>query len=245
MSEQEILGAVDQSGLSFVGTVERLGAATMAGVPVNDRTAVIRVEQVLHSPELLKRLSGMSVTVQLRPDADLPSPGDRAAFFTNPTVFGEGLVTTEVVRLPVSEIDPLLATATPGEGPLDRFQRALEDQQLLEHAEQADAIVVGKVARLVDAGLSAASEHDPDWWRATFDVIHVERGPVTGPQVDVLYANSQDVLWRNSPKPRASQEGVWLLHSTEDGLRNVAPFEIPHPEDYQPVTRMEQLRSEG
>jgi hypothetical protein len=245
MTEQEITDAVDRSALSFVGTVERLGAATTADVPVDDGTAVVRVEQVLQAPKMLERLGGMSVTVQLSPDVDRPAPGDRAAFFTNPSVFGEGLAVTEVARLPVSDVEPHLATAAPGEGPLERFQQRLDDQRLRDHAEQAEAVIVGKVARLEDAGLSEYSEHDPDWWRASLDVVHVERGTVAGTQVDVLYANSQDVRWRVSPKPRASQEGLWLLHATEGALRDVAPFQIPHPEDYQPVTRLDQLRTEA
>ena len=245
MTEQGIVDNLERSALSFIGTVERLGAATMTDLPVDDHTAVVHVDQVLHAPKTLQRLSGMSVTVQLSPDIALPAPGDSATFFTNPSVFGEGLAVTEVARLSVADIQSHIATAAPGEAPLERFQRVVEDQQLRSHAQQADAVIVGKVARLEDAGLSSFSEHDPDWWDATLDVVHVESGPVTGPQVEVLYANSQDVRWRNSPKPRASQEGLWLLHATEGELRKAAPFQIIHPEDYQPVTRLDQLRGGG
>jgi hypothetical protein len=245
MSEQEIVSHLEESALSFIGTVERLGAATMADLPVDDHTAVVHVDQVLHAPKTLQRLSGVSVTVQLRPDIALPALGDSATFFTNPSVFGEGLAVTEVARLSVADTQPFAATAAPGEGPLERFQRVVADQQFRNHAQQADAIIVGKVARLEDAGLSTFSEHDPDWWRATLDIVHVESGPVTDPQVETLYANSQDVRWRNSPKPRASQEGLWLLHTTEGELREVAPFYIVHPEDYQPATRVDQLRGGG
>src|SRR6266536_3039278 len=234
---EPIAGALRDSALSFIGTVERLGAATLDDVPVDDHTSVVRVDHVLHAPASLEQLSGMSVTVQLSPDAEQLAPGDRAAFFTNPSVFGKGLAVTEV--------EPHLATAAPGASPLEPFQRAVADQRLRDHAEQADAVVVGKVVGLVDAGLSEFGEHDPDWWRATLDVVHVERGAVAGPQVSVLYANSLDVRWRSSPKPKASQEGLWLLHATDGPLRDVAPFQIPHPEEYQPATRLDQLRARG
>jgi hypothetical protein len=245
MTEQEILNHLEGSALSFIGTIERLRAATMADLPVDDHTAVVHVDQVLHAPKTLQRLSGMSVTVQLSPNVAVPGPGDSATFFTNPSVFGEGLAVTEVARVPVADTQPYLATAAPGEGPLERLQTVVADQHLRSHAQQADAVIIGKVARLEDAGLSSFSEHDPDWWRATLEVVHVESGPVTGPQIQILYANSQDVRWRNSPKPRASQEGLWLLHATAGELRGAAPFQIIHPEDYQPVTRADQLRGGG
>ena len=104
--------------------------------------------------------------------------------------------------------------------------------------------MVGRVVGLEDVLEPVISEHDPDWWRATIDVSHVEKGDVqTGP-LPVLYANSLDVQWRLSPKPKASQEGLWILHATEGDQREAAPFGIPHPEDYQPVQSLDDLRGE-
>jgi len=60
--------------------------------------------------------------------------------------------------------------------------------------------------------------------------------------VSVLYANSLDVRWRASPKPKAAQEGIWLLHATVTPLTELAAFEIVHPEDLQPLERLESLR---
>jgi hypothetical protein len=247
MTEQEIIDLIGQTALSFTGTVESVAAATMRDIPVDDRTVVVQVDQVLHAPEALARLAGKRVTVQVAPDAEVPTPGESAAFFTNPTVFGESLAVNEVASLPTSEIAPYIATAAAAGtgGPFEMQQQALADQRLRDHAQQADAVVIARVAKLEKAGPAHISEHDPDWWRATLDIAHAERGDDLGDQVEVLYANSLDVRWRRSPKPKASQEGLWLLHSTEGDLRKEAPFQITHPEDYQPVTRLEQLRAEG
>ena len=106
-------------------------------------------------------------------------------------------------------------------------------------------MVVGRVVRLEKAVPSGGSEHDPDWWLATLDVHHVERGDVGVGEIGVLYANSLDVRWRRAPKPRAAQEGVWILHATADNLRDAAPFQILHPEDYQPVHQLDSLREPG
>jgi len=244
MTQPAIVDLLRRSTLSFTGTVQRLGAATVGDLPVDEHTAVVQVDQVLHAPPNLSRLAGMTVTVQLDPAAGVPAAGDRMALFTNPSVVGESLAVDEVGRIPIGEVDSVVAANAPGPGgaPLEALQHVAADEELRAHAQLADAIVVGRVVRLDKAGATGFSEHDPDWWKATLDVAHVERGQIGGDQVEVLYANSIDVRWRRSPKPRASQEGLWLLHAAQDNLVALAPFQITDPEDYQPVTRLDALR---
>jgi hypothetical protein len=93
-------------------------------------------------------------------------------------------------------------------------------------------------------------EHYPDWWIATLEVDLVERGEVPGVTgnsgtVAVLYANSIDVHWQESPKPKASQAGLWLLHRTPDELAELAPFQLLHPIDLQPSIQLDLLRERG
>ena len=58
----------------------------------------------------------------------------------------------------------------------------------------------------------------------------------------MLYANSLDVRWRDAPKPKASEAGLWLLHRSDGELANVAPFAILHAEDRQPVQSLDAMR---
>ena len=58
----------------------------------------------------------------------------------------------------------------------------------------------------------------------------------------MLFANSTDVRWYRAPKVTASQGGVWSLHATEGDLRSLAPFQILHPEDFQPTQQLDELR---
>src|SRR6478672_2166637 len=80
-----------RSAISFVGTVQALGAATMNDVKIDEATAVVRVERVLHAPEVLSRLAGQLVTVQLQADEPALNVGDRLAFFANASSFGESV----------------------------------------------------------------------------------------------------------------------------------------------------------
>jgi len=105
-------------------------------------------------------------------------------------------------------------------------------------------------------GLSAVAEavqsreHDPSWWTATLETDLVERGELPGVSggvgtVAVLYANSIDVRWRESPKPKAGQGGLWLLHRTTGDLARWAPFQLLHPIDLQPSIQLDLLREHG
>lgn len=244
MPDDDIVGLMRTSGFSFIATVQRLGAATMADVPVNERTAVVRVDHVLHTPAAFTQLAGSSVTVQLDPDSPVPAVGEQVALFANATAFGESVAVDEVGRVPIESLLPEFGTraAMEGELPMADFAAQVEAANLQAHADTADAIVVARVMGLAKAGPLRMAEHDPDWWLATFDVDHVEKGDVEPGTLQVLYANSLDVQWRSCPKPKASQEGLWLLHATEPELQGMAPFRLVDPEDFQPVQHVESLR---
>jgi hypothetical protein len=140
----------------------------------------------------------------------------------------------------------MVAAAGGGAAPLETLQRQAAAARLSAHAGSADAIVLARVVGLERASGSPLREHDADWWRATLHVVHVERGDVQADsEVKVIYANSLDVRWRDAPKPKASQNGLWFLHATEGELAQLAPFEITHSEDLQPVHNLELLRENG
>lgn len=245
MSEAEIVDLVRRSAISFIGTITQLGAATVIELPVDDHTAIVAVEQVLLAPSTFMSLSGSNVTLQLQPSVDVLPVGQRMAFFANPLTFAQTLGLAEVGRLPADDVGPYVAAAaaTRAPAPLSGFQQQLETERLQEHAASADAVVVGEVISLAKSGPSRPTEHDPDWWQATLDVRHVERGEVpTGP-LPVLYANSNDVRWYDTPKPVAGQRGVWILHATSGALRELAPFQLADADDYQHLQQLDQLRT--
>lgn len=233
-----------EAPFGFVGTVERMGASAMADVPVDARTAVVRVDRVLQAPPAFGGLEATSVTLQTAPDQPVLTPGASAAFFAEGLAFGESVALREVGRAPVDEIEaPLTRAAGRARGdPVADMQEEVAAERVREHAAEADAVILGRVVALAKAADPQPAEHDPDWWRATLQVFHVERGDVSGDRVEVLYANSLDVMWRSVPKPKASQGGMWLLHATEGDLRRLAPFQLMHPEDLQPTQRLELLR---
>lgn len=185
---EDVRELIRKTPLSFVGTVTRLGDARVADVPVDERTAVVQVDAVLHAPDAFKKLAGSEVTVQLSAELDPPAVGDAAAFFTDGTVYGRGLAVHEVGRLPADAVQPHLSRAarTADAMPFSALERDIEDEDMVTHADAADAVVIGVVVGLEQAGPSRAggerasaenvSEHAPNWWLARLDVGHVEQG---------------------------------------------------------------------
>jgi hypothetical protein len=248
MADADIVDLMRASAISFIGTVTQLHATTVAELRVDDRTAVVTVEQVLHAPDAFRNLSGSGVTLQLSEGAGIPAVGERFAFFANPLMFARTLGLAEVGRRPASEVDPHVASVVAGApaarapAPLSGFADQLETERLQEHAASADAVVIGQVLGLAKAGPSRHTEHDPDWWQATIEVRHVEKGDVQPGPLQVLYPNSQDTHWYDKPKPHAGQRGVWLLHATTGDLRELAPFQLADADDYQQVQQLDRLR---
>jgi hypothetical protein len=246
-AEDRINQLLREAPMSFVATVEHLGASTMSELPIDAHTAVVSVVQVLHAPDAFAHLAGHRVTVQLDETTPAPEVGESLVFFAEGLAFGDTLAVRELGRASLQDIEPhVQAAAQAGEsGAFAPQLRALEGERLQQHAADADAVVVGKVVALQDVLGPATSEHAPDWWKATLEVQHVERGNVELGTVDVLYPNSLDVRWAKAPKPKASQSGVWMLHATEGDLREAAPFQILHPEDFQPVQQLDVIRQAG
>jgi hypothetical protein len=241
----QIKSLLAQAPVSFVGTVKNLHATTMSDLPVDDHTAVVSVDHVLHAPPTFANIEGHRVTVQLSPTAAIPAAGESAAFFVEGLAFGDSIAVREIGRLPVATVEPrATAAATAGKvaGAFSDLQQELRDSALRERMRAADAVVVGRVTGVAKVGAPSRSEHDPDWWSATIEVDHVERGNVSGGKVEVLFPASRDVRWRHVPKPHAAQSGVWLLHATKDGLQRLGQFRLEHEDDYQPTQRLDLLR---
>jgi hypothetical protein len=201
------------------------------------------VDEVLEAPEPFERLAGSTVTLRLAPDEPPLRAGDSRSFFANGVAFGDSLALQEVGRL---ESEDVRAQATAesegGEPALRSLQRSIVVEQLRGHAAGADGVVLARVVALRRAGGPPVREHDPDWWLATIEVLHVERGNIPDGDLDVLFPNSIDVRWQGVPKPQAAQVAVWILHATGGDLRALARFQILHAEDLQEPQQLEALR---
>src|SRR5436305_10807027 len=89
-----------QARFIFRGTVQRVGAATMESVPVNNRTAIVRVDQIIQAPEPFSEYAGRDITVQLSGQGKVKE-GQQLIFYTNGWLYGDSIAVQSLGQEPV------------------------------------------------------------------------------------------------------------------------------------------------
>jgi len=237
----------------FKGTVQKLKAATMGGIPVDNRTAVVRVDEVIHAPEALSHYAGQNITVLLAGKKKFKK-GQQAVFYANGLVFGESVAVQAVDHHDVGKTPAAMAVA--GGDPVKNL--AVRDIQA--RLTSADVILSGRVTSVrvpsdvvaaksaKSAGLAdptvtgPISEHDPVWRIGEIQVDQVHQGTHTGKTAEVRFPDSQDVMWHDAPKFHPGQEGFFILHKSEKvkvaaksaPTKDAGEYVAFHPVDFQP-----------
>lgn len=131
-------------------------------------------------------------------------------------------------------------------GPPNEEQQTAADAEVAQRLAQAEVVISGvvlSVARFGGQRPAFLSQHDPEWWQATIEVQTVEKGKVASKTMAVLFANSKDVAWYNSPKMKQGDHGVWLLGNRDPFGKPVPGLAVVHPLDCQPIAQLERLRA--
>ncbi len=246
----------DQEGkFVFVGTIKKLRASTMKNIPITDRTAVVRVDQIIESPRLLSHYTGKDITVQLSVGRKI-AVGSKMLFRTSGWIFGDSVAVRSVSQEPVGAAHSALLGRS-GDPTAHFHQR-----ELSTHFSDADAVVSGRVIRIgvpeneAEQGRAATgtpgpqgpvSEHDPMWREAVVEVDQVHKGLRTKEPIVVRFPSSTDVRWHRAPKFSPGQQGYFILHRAvaarqRPGAARVArpkprggeAYVALHPLDFQP-----------
>jgi hypothetical protein len=216
--EKELL---EKSNFVFKGTLMKLNAATLDGVPVTSKTAVVRVDSLIQAAEVLEYYGRTEITVQLGKN-EVINPGQQAIFYTNSLVVGESLVVRSIGHNLLKEKSS--ASAKNAESSLS----LPPIKGLKKHIAGADMVVTGQVTSVKvlqdqnkdEGNLTTSSgfisEHNPVWQEATIIVNQIEKGSGTSRKLKVRFPQSTDVRWYASPKLRAGQEGIFLLQKPID-----------------------------
>lgn len=246
----------EQARFVFKGTVQKLKAVTMPAIPVSDRTAVVRVDEVFYAPEDLSHYTGQDITVQLGGRKKVKK-GQQAVFYTNGWLFGESVAVQSVDHREVGK-SPAAFTQAGGD-PIEN----LANKDLRARVANADLIVSGKVTSVrlpTDAAALAAgstpsgfiSEHDPDWRIAEVQFHDVHKGSHAGKTATVRFASSNDVMWHDAPKFHPGQEGFFTLHKDEATAAasvraalgaDTGDYVALHPTDFQPFDQQGGVRN--
>ena len=256
-----------RSTFIFKGTVLKLKDATIPTVPVNDKTAVVHVDQVLRAPAALAAYAGHDITVQLTTNETVKR-GEQAIFYTNGWLFGNGIAVQSV-----GHTDATRAASERSVSVSDAIQ-AKARRMLEDHVADVDLIVRGRVGSVRLPAESSRrtsrsprggappdpiSEHAGRWREAVVDVEEISKSYGERPykQVVVRFPSSTDVRWANVPKFQPGQEGVFLLHDvgmtagagTAKGSTAARKkpgtqcYTALHPQDFQPLQKGQEIRA--
>ena len=229
-----------QASFVFEGSVVAVGEATLSMIDVDDRTAVVRVDRVLKAPQQMEYIAGREITVQLREPADV---GTSAIFEADGWLYGASMAVVEVGRRRPPEEEP--AAAAPEEerpeSPAAAARAKAFREALEARAAEASAVVVGRVTGVRETAAPTEgrlTEHDPQWAVATVEVDEAVKGR-PGRTVDVVFATSQDVMWRRAPKLNVGQKAVMLLQKGAPEVEDKRAHAVLDRLDVQPVDSAE------
>jgi hypothetical protein len=204
---------INRSSIIFVGTVVRLHAVSFRAVPASKKTAVVRVDRVIEKPGTVALTAGHEITVELKEPAKFKE-GSSATFYAQGWILGQGIAVREVGH----EASTPAAAASTGQigARVAQARQQLSDADLRARLSGADMVVVGRVSAVRKAAVSAGgrkfiTEHDPDWQEATIRVESAMKGARAGDEVVLRFPGSNDVMYRNAPKFKADQEGVFIM----------------------------------
>jgi hypothetical protein len=232
----ELFSVADDAGFVFLERPVELSQDVERG-EVDEGLVIVEVREVLRGTEVLRGLVGRQVTV-VSDDPDGIVQAEELVLFTDCVSLGDPVLVRELGRRSASgksrrEVDDVLAL--------------IAARPLAERIASAQLVVVGAVsdARRLNEPYRPTSEHDPDWWVARVAVAETLKGSTTRKNVDVLFANSEDIAWYAAPKLRPGDDGIFLLHTSDEGERPPdAPrraLVVTDPLDVQPLERRPRL----
>jgi hypothetical protein len=205
----------------FRGTVKKLEGATMSAVPVDRRTVVVRVDQIIEAPPDLAGYLGQNITVQLAGRQDV-RVGEQMIFHTIGWMFGDSVAVRSLRQESAKSSRAAMLPA--GDDPVARRAQ----RQIRERFDAADLVVSGRIiaVRLPKDAASQGyrvgaethgpiTEHEPKWREAILQVDEVLKGAPPGRRLVVRFPASSDVMWYGAPQLHAGKEGFFMLHRTE------------------------------
>ena len=122
----------------FKGTVQKLKATTMREISATARTAVVRVDEVIHASEVLSQYAGQDITVVVGGKKKLRK-GQQSVFYSNGVLFGDSVTVEAVDHRDVEKTAAALAAADTD--PV----KSLEQRDLRRRFDSADVVLSGRV----------------------------------------------------------------------------------------------------
>ena len=240
---------VRQSQFIFGGTILQLHASTMP-MEETESTAIVKVNQIIESPEIMQDLTNTDITVKLPEESEL-KVNEKIIFFTEGWIFGKSIAV--IAHGLDKDTDRLEDTIRQ----IRQSKQSISDKELRNRLDLATLCVKGRVVSVKPSAYRPThlSEHDPDWQEATIEVESAEKGKLANNRVVVHFPNSNDIRWHKALKFKVGDRGIWNLHQGRDakqkGVGEKMLAAIPNDEvftaldssDFLPEAELNRVRS--
>jgi hypothetical protein len=232
---------LNDANFVFVGTVMKTNASNLSLVQGSPKTALVRVETVLHGTPLLRSTPGQMVTVRAE-QANRYHLGQRSTFFLHVDTFGENLSGLQLGAFPFSPGEEISHGRM-----VESALKAQDDRDLKHRMLTAEQVVSGRIVSIHPAGIKEdLTEHAAHWQQADIEVATVIKGQPSTRTVSFFFPASSDRVWREVPRFALGEEGVWILSAKpKDGSRKaemIPGLTALHPKDFQRVDQRERLQ---
>lgn len=201
-----------KSDFIFRGQIRILHTSTIDS-PDAEEMGVVRVTDIIQSPQNLAGSRGRDVTVRFS-DIGSMSVADDLLLFTTIAFLGDEIGLTELASQPWDETR---LTAAALQEDLVQTMKEHEANVLREQVRASDVVVLGTVMRTTPrkAEVGRDTEHDPQWTEAIVQVEEQMQGD-PAETVSFLFSASNDVAWFAAPKFNEGDRGVFMLKTHEN-----------------------------
>jgi len=261
ISGQDIQKWVDDSTLIFKGAIVSL-ESNVDSIGPDDKPVTVRVDKVKFDTQRAEENFGSLEGKVLTAIWDPKSGGTMerrkdfsAVFFVNPLLYEKNIAVTtvavannETVKNLPKQLDDAIVQKK--REPLITALKGA-DRIVSGEVQETKALPTEKLAKLekLANGRDLYSEHSPKWMEAVISVQSVLKGDQSEKKLLVVFPNTDDRMWAESPKFKAGQRGTWLLHSGAQLAENRAnilltpeqfrgqqlrAYTALRPEDFQP-----------
>jgi hypothetical protein len=223
------------SSLIFTGTVVQVGASTVPRLQPSEDLVTVRVDRGLRVDPVLGDLQGKTITVASAAPGSL-SPGQKAIFFTQSWMHGQGIAVREVGHLDAAQEASVAAAVA-----------QLPQTHLRDRLRSAELVVQAEVVRINPVERTSFERNAALWAAAELKIETVLRGkPPTS--VVVYFPTSNHPMWARAPRFAPHQRGIFILHAPN---RDRTPSEATlgpdalvalDPADFQPDSRLDEVR---
>ena len=246
MNGTSLLDTIQRSSFIFAGTVTAPTGSSLRVLPARPGLAVVLFERGFLINPMLGKLDGRPITVRLAQEgagASAVRSGQRLLFFTTAWVHGEQIAVSELARLPADEKT---------EQEVTQILASLPEHHLRERIAAAVLIVRGVVSKIERAAdvPEPISEHAARWMRAWIEVAEVLKGVLSPADIPgiaakgtvaLFFPGSGDRAYRDIPRPKHHQSGVFLLHPGRPPLPKEALVALD-PADIQSDNQLATVR---